>query len=544
MNFTATSKGRQFDRLAIMYFNDTEIWRTSTAEPTFNGIRWEYVKDMSTYMYFWNSPQVIIFDLGNLISDVYTGAFNTTLTATFSLVDEAYNPADAIIPISARKGLESKASVFMLPNDEATNTIVLPRNINRATFSVSACGQASEEFWWQNVLQSDVDTFKDGMGILDGFSPFREVQILIDGSIAGVQWPFPVIFTGGVVPGLWRPIVGIDTFDLREHEIDITPWLYVLCDGEPHTFEIRVVGIEDDGEHHGTLSKTVGNSWYVTGKIFLWLDEDSSSITTGSAAPDFSKLPSIHLSSTKTRSEKTGAIETLEYTTNVTRRIDILAQITTQKGTSLYRWHQDLSVTNVNVFTNFGATQESRHNTIGKDHIRTDRFTHTTEYSYPLYVNTTFAVERTSGNFSLDATLAQGLDLVVSSYPHNNYQTVLATTLQGIAHYFGSPSAKMSTGYGSTNQSFNYTEKEKDRCSKQREHAKTYSRNVEAVNGTLRKDVEDINGVAVVKDKSILEGSSLVMAAADSDGAGSITSPREAIGRGPGKAKEVLISTG
>ena len=34
LNFTSVSHGRQYDRLAIMYFGDTEVWRTSTAQPT------------------------------------------------------------------------------------------------------------------------------------------------------------------------------------------------------------------------------------------------------------------------------------------------------------------------------------------------------------------------------------------------------------------------------------------------------------------------------------------------------------------------------
>lgn len=29
------------------YLGDTEVWRTSTAEPLRNGIVWEYQKDMS-----------------------------------------------------------------------------------------------------------------------------------------------------------------------------------------------------------------------------------------------------------------------------------------------------------------------------------------------------------------------------------------------------------------------------------------------------------------------------------------------------------------
>lgn len=50
------------DRLALMYFNDTEVWRTSTAEPTTApGIRWTYLKDMTEYLSLWNAPQKIIF---------------------------------------------------------------------------------------------------------------------------------------------------------------------------------------------------------------------------------------------------------------------------------------------------------------------------------------------------------------------------------------------------------------------------------------------------------------------------------------------------
>jgi len=38
LNLTVTVAGVQFDRLGEMYLGDTEIWRTSTAEPTLNGI--------------------------------------------------------------------------------------------------------------------------------------------------------------------------------------------------------------------------------------------------------------------------------------------------------------------------------------------------------------------------------------------------------------------------------------------------------------------------------------------------------------------------
>lgn len=72
MNFTVQSTGRQFDRLALMYFNDTEVWRTSTAEPKPSpGIAWTYWKDMTQYLSLWKSTQTLIFDLGNLISKLF-----------------------------------------------------------------------------------------------------------------------------------------------------------------------------------------------------------------------------------------------------------------------------------------------------------------------------------------------------------------------------------------------------------------------------------------------------------------------------------------
>jgi hypothetical protein len=404
MNFTVTSEGRQFDRLALMYLGDTEVFRTSTAEPTVNGIEWTYIKDMSEYLYFWNSPQTIIFDLGNLVDSTYTGLYNTTLTASFFTSQDTIEPASVIIPISARKGAVNAASLFTLPGDNATNTISFPRNVNRAVFSVSACGQATEEFWWSNVLQSNINTFEAVDGTLYGYSPFREVQILIDGQLAGVQWPFPVIFTGGVVPGLWRPIVGIDAFDLREHEIDITPWLPVLCNGAEHTFEIKVAGLLDDGRGTATITETVGSSWYVTGKIFIWLDDNAESVTTGAEPSVFLPAPTINISQ-KLGQNSTGTNQTLEYTTDVQRDLSISSLITSQKGTFLSTWTQSLSVSNYGLYTDYGAVQQNNQTTSGVDQSTGATF-YKSSYWYPLYANTSYIVAP-SGNFTIDAVVVR-----------------------------------------------------------------------------------------------------------------------------------------
>lgn len=177
---------------------DVEVWRTSTAEPTANGIVWTYEKDMTHYLTLWKQPQKIIFDLGNLINDLYTGPFNTTLTAAFFNGPQTSPPADIIIPLSMRQSSQNASSAFVVPTTPASNSFPIPQNVKRAVFTISACGQAEEEFWWSNVPDTTTKTFFNNT--LLGHSPFRELQLLIDNQMAGVAWPFPVVFTGGIVP--------------------------------------------------------------------------------------------------------------------------------------------------------------------------------------------------------------------------------------------------------------------------------------------------------------------------------------------------------
>jgi hypothetical protein len=548
MNFTVTSQGKQYDRLALMYFGDTEVWRTSTAEPTTNGIEWTYIKDMTEFMSLWNSPQKLIFDLGNLVNNIYTGTYNTTLTATFFTSQDTVEPASLIIPISTRSGSDNVGSVFTLPSQNATNTVSFPRNANRAVFSVYACGQADEEFWWSNVLQSDVDTFEAVDGTLFGYSPFREIQVLIDGQLAGVQWPFPVIFTGGVVPGLWRPIVGLDAFDLREHEIDITPWLPVLCNGVEHTFEIKVVGVLDDGSSGGTLSETVGSSWYVTGKVFIWLDDDASSITTGTSPTAHFPAPVITVSQ-ELGQNSTGANETLEYTTNVQRSLSVSSSVTTQSGTFTSIWTQILSTTNYGLYTDFGAVQQNNQSTNGIDQSTGGTY-YKSIYSYPLYANTTYIVQP-SGNFTIQATVIRGLDLSIQGTPvfPSGLQpfadipgsaslvsgfsgSQLSTTQNGSAFYFGDPNAGVSSGFGSTSQEFSFAGLDANGNTVDTE---LYYRSVEAVNSTIIKDYESLVGE---------EMGSYTFPVANVPAAETVMgvlSPKQATGRGPGTANRPLI---
>ncbi|GJC79778.1 peptide-N4-(N-acetyl-beta-glucosaminyl)asparagine amidase A [Colletotrichum liriopes] len=466
INFTVEVKGRQFDRWGSVYLGDINIFATSTAEPTPYGISWTWMKDVTPYLSLWKQPQTLIFQLDNVITDVYTGLLNSTLTATFfksPVQSGGQAPADLILPISAQKSPVT-ASFWTYPEENASISLQFPRNVNRAVFSSSVKGQGNEEFWWSNVPQSAVNAFEPDVGTYPGYSPFREVQVLIDGQLAGVHWPYPVIFTGGVVPQLHRPIVGIDAFDLRDHEIDISPWLPVLCDGKNHTIGIKVVGLIDDGKASASLSNTTESSWYLVGKVFLWLD-DEGSVTTGVVGADTNQDPTIAFSQS-VRRNATGFNSTLDYVITVKRDFSITSQVSTQKGNRTAKWSQNLSYSNVGGLYANGYGGINTFSTIGKETSKSPGWDYETTFSYPLYCNTTTSF-LPEGNLTLWAQLDQGLKLQVQGntvYPTGleAFQregtkwtvSVIDTDRNGSANYSRYADNTITSGVGRTHQVF------------------------------------------------------------------------------------------
>ena len=83
-----------------------------------------------------------------------------------------------------------------------------------------ASGNGNEEFWvrtshthqfhkylptshqYFNAPNQFLGDLPDGFTFGDG--PFREVRLLVDGKVAGVAFPYAVIFTGGIIPTAWR----------------------------------------------------------------------------------------------------------------------------------------------------------------------------------------------------------------------------------------------------------------------------------------------------------------------------------------------------
>ncbi|KAK6510581.1 hypothetical protein TWF506_009684 [Arthrobotrys conoides] len=269
-----TSKGRQYDRLAFLFFDDTELWRTSTAEPIPNGISFQYTKDVTPFSSLLRGNGTIIFDMGNMVTDILTGTFAVTLTAHYFKLDlpPQQKVADVVVPISRMQGSSGQPSHFVLPNDVAKTSVSVPKNVKTAKLSIIASGNAEEEFWYTNVPDELVNSFPDNT--LLGHSPYREVQVYVDGIMVDVIVPVPTIYTGGINPGLWKPIVCPHAYDLWEAEIDIT--LFVA--GKTNAvIEFRVEGLTSAGGRP-EIGGGIGQNWYVSGRTFFWTDPEAPKI--------------------------------------------------------------------------------------------------------------------------------------------------------------------------------------------------------------------------------------------------------------------------
>jgi Peptide N-acetyl-beta-D-glucosaminyl asparaginase amidase A len=244
MDWNGSIAGRQYDRLAGVWVGGVEMLRLTTPEPDPAGIRWHVEKDVSEYAAVLRQPQPVVVDLGNLVNSTYTGVFHITLDLTFYESDREHPGAGApsqVVPIST--GAQAPGWFNLnTASDAASRALTLPPNLTRARLEVYASSHGCEEQWYTNVPDSYAQ--KDPQAGLCGGGAFRELQVYVDGVLAGVATPFPVIYSGGLNPFMWRPIPSIEQFNIPPYLVDLTPFVGVLTDGRPHTISIQVANNE------------------------------------------------------------------------------------------------------------------------------------------------------------------------------------------------------------------------------------------------------------------------------------------------------------
>ncbi|KAF8663319.1 hypothetical protein HU200_055932 [Digitaria exilis] len=261
LEWRATCRGVQFDRIFGVWLAGAELLRGCTAEPRRSGVEWTVSKDVTKYAsLFASRNSTLVVNLGNVVDDTYTGVYHANVTLHLYFhhppppppQQPGLGPADVIVPISLSLPLDD-GLWFQIKNryDMGSASVAVPRNTFRAVLEVYLSYHSDDEFWYTSTPREH--------------GPFREVTVLIDGDLVGAVWPFPVIYTGGINPLLWQPIAGIGTFSLPSYDVEVTPFLGKLLDGEEHEFAFQVTNAQD--------------VWFVDANLHLWLDPRCAATT-------------------------------------------------------------------------------------------------------------------------------------------------------------------------------------------------------------------------------------------------------------------------
>lgn len=262
----AKENGTQFDRYGAFWLGNVEILRTTTAEPTSDGIVWKVEKDITSYLDWLMMEHIAYLSIPNNIDSTYTGIPLVNISLTFYESDANNPPAQdlpELFPLSNSPGDWNAIEVSNGSN--LTYSVLLPYNdVVGVTLELMASAHSCEEFWYTNIDDNE----KASKYGLCGGGVYRELQVYVDGLLAGATYPFPVMYTGGINPFLWRPLTGIMSFDIPAYSFDLSP--FVLGDGREHEVTVKVLG----GDAQGGM-------WYLDSALMLYHEASMAPVTGG-----------------------------------------------------------------------------------------------------------------------------------------------------------------------------------------------------------------------------------------------------------------------
>ncbi len=256
----SVAHGVQFDRTGLLQLGGVPIWFGTTAEPRATlAPSWSFQKDLTDDTALFETAQSGTMQIPNYQSSKYPSTITASASLSFYPAGTAFPApvtADVVLPLPAGGGL----ATLNTGADQLTTTATLPTNIARATLDLYLQAQIADEFWYTCVpsaLSSELESC--------GNTAFREGEITVDGTPAGVAPIFPWIFTGGIDPYLWQPIPGVQTFSFTPFHADLSPFAGVLSNGKPHTIATSVFNA------NGYFS--------ATGALRLFLDHGATTVT-------------------------------------------------------------------------------------------------------------------------------------------------------------------------------------------------------------------------------------------------------------------------
>ncbi|KAF8409057.1 hypothetical protein HHK36_005129 [Tetracentron sinense] len=452
LEWKATCKGRQFDRIFGVWLGGVELLRSCTAEPRATGIVWTVEKDITRYSSLLKNPQTLAVYLGNLIDETFTGVYHVNITFHFypheehknhhkqnsaNLVSGFGSPANLILPISRNLPLND-GLWFLVENstDIQLKKFKIPRNAYRAVLEVYVSFHENDEFWYGNPPDEYIDA--NNLTETPGGGSFREVVVSLDGKVVGAVWPFTVIYTGGVNPLLWKPVTGIGSFDLPSYDIEITPFLGKILDGKNHEFGFSVTNAL--------------NVWYIDANLHVWLD-DKRTKTKGKLVK-YKSMPPLHslVSNFKGLNGK--------FLTSASRSIYSAGWVKSSHGKITTHSFQDFNYRNSMEMGKNGSLQIVSQ-TIDSNHSVYAKLPSSYMYStkafqrFPLYLYSD-NVDQGNGSYVSVANISFGFNEERFSGSHFGFSASSLKNMQNGQGYMLVKGNLVTSGLGSTQQVYNF----------------------------------------------------------------------------------------
>lgn len=354
-------QGVQYDRMVHIYLGNNEVWRSSTLEPAGKISHSFAQKDVTMYASLFNETNDLLVQLDNLVTPKLTGEFEVSISALyFNDNGDLSNPFGrnltypSIVPLTSSKYGNNFPPLVYYPDSTASlNIPAMKLNTTKLLLLLSTSGNGAEEFWYSNLLDEYKNTFVSHEHHFYGHGSCRVINIYVDDIRVHSTNPKPYVFTGGIAPPLWNPIVSTGSFDILPYHIDLTPVLPLLWSSE-RKLDIEISNCIDEAP--GVVAKSgIGSNWITSASLAIWEDEtietsigdiqlfdNSTTIKSFAINPPFSGMLTQIIKASYSNS----------FETNVTHIY--------KDGTELQKlstFENTANQTSVNIITKFGDTQ-------------------------------------------------------------------------------------------------------------------------------------------------------------------------------------------
>lgn len=340
--------GAQFDRTASVFVANTNIYFGTTPEPLASVTNtWHVERDITDYAALFSTPQTGTIVLANCTTDcappynTLNGVFTVNADLEFYPDTDADSnesrAPDAVLPLQQSNGSGgfNLPAYLYAPTDQFSTTFTLPTNIERVYMDVVSQSQSTDEQWYA-CFPNDLSGINEVYGC--GNTDFRETEITIDGTPAGLAPVSPWVYTG-FLPDQWVPMPGAQTLDFVPYRVNLTPFAAMLNDGNPHTVSLSL--FNDDSYFAETAT------------LLLYLDQGSTSVT-GAVTENTLAAPSPVVT------ENLQGTSTVTGTIDVTsdRHFTIAGYVNTSHGkvSTTLAEHQDFASTQAIDFDTVNAT--------------------------------------------------------------------------------------------------------------------------------------------------------------------------------------------